>query len=58
VTDAVPTTEQIALIGAGPSGLAGARNLQKEGVPFQGFEAHSDVGGLWDIDNPRSTVYH
>ncbi len=54
----VPTHEQIALIGAGPSGLAGARNLQKLGVPFQGFEAHSDVGGLWDIDNPRSTVYH
>ena len=47
----------IALIGAGPSGLAAARNLQKLGVPFQGFEAHTDVGGLWNIDNPRSTVY-
>jgi len=58
VTATVPTHEQIALIGAGPSGLAGARNLQKHGIPFQGFEAHSDVGGLWDIDNPRSTVYH
>jgi len=58
MSDAVPTTEQIALIGAGPSGLAGARNLQKEGVPFQGFEAHGDVGGLWDIANPRSTIYH
>ncbi|MEZ4766346.1 MAG: hypothetical protein R3C26_25105 [Calditrichia bacterium] len=22
-----------------------------------GFEAHNDVGGLWDINNPRSTVY-
>ncbi|MBF6631932.1 MAG: NAD(P)-binding domain-containing protein [Comamonas sp.] len=47
----------IALIGAGPSGLAGARNLQKQGIPFQGFEAYTDVGGLWNIDNPRSTVY-
>jgi len=47
----------IALIGAGPSGLAGARNLQKLGIPFQGFEAYTDVGGLWNIDNPRSTVY-
>jgi cation diffusion facilitator CzcD-associated flavoprotein CzcO len=28
------------------------------GLPFQGFEAHTDVGGLWNIDNPRSTVYH
>ncbi|TFZ08032.1 flavin-containing monooxygenase [Ramlibacter humi] len=52
------TPRTIALIGAGPSGLAAARNLQKAGLPFQGFEAHSDVGGLWDIANPRSTVYH
>lgn len=51
------TRQQIALIGAGPSGLAGARNLQKLSLPFQGFETHSDVGGLWNIDNPRSTVY-
>lgn len=52
------TPRTIALIGAGPSGLAAARNLQKLGLPFQGFEAHTDVGGLWDIANPRSTVYH
>ncbi|WP_336604047.1 flavin-containing monooxygenase [Agromyces seonyuensis] len=47
----------IALIGAGPSGLAGARALDAAGLDFVGFEASSDVGGLWDIDNPRSTVY-
>lgn len=51
------TEEMVALIGAGPSGLAGARNLQKQGIPFQGFEAYTDVGGLWNIENPRSTVY-
>lgn len=51
------TQDQIALIGAGPSGLAGARNLHKQGLAFQGFEAHADVGGLWNIENPRSTVY-
>jgi thioredoxin reductase len=51
------TRDSIALIGAGPSGLAAARNLQKQGLAFQGFEAHTDVGGLWNIDNPRSTVY-
>jgi len=51
------TRQQIALIGAGPSGLAAARNLQKAGLAFQGFEAYSDVGGLWNIANPRSTVY-
>ena len=51
------THDSYALIGAGPAGLAGARNLDRAGVGFVGFEAHSGVGGLWDIDNPRSTVY-
>jgi cation diffusion facilitator CzcD-associated flavoprotein CzcO len=47
----------IALIGAGPSGLAGARALTRAGIPFDGFEAGPDVGGLWNIENPRSTMY-
>eukprot|EP01133_Synstelium_polycarpum_P027340 gene27340-32963_t len=51
------TEEKYALIGAGPSGLAGARNLDRAGIAFDGFESHDDVGGLWDIDNPHSTVY-
>ncbi len=46
-----------ALIGAGPAGLAAARNLARRGIPFVGFETHTDVGGLWDIDNPVSTMY-
>lgn len=46
-----------AVIGAGPMGLACARNLDKYGIPFTGFELHDDVGGLWDIDNPHSTMY-
>lgn len=46
-----------AVIGAGPMGLAAARTLQKHGLDFVGFEQHSDVGGLWDIANPHSTVY-
>lgn len=50
-------SEKFALIGAGPAGLAGARNLQRMNIPFDGFEAYSDVGGLWDIANPRSTMY-
>jgi len=49
--------EKYALIGAGPSGLAGARNLDRAGIAFDGFESHDNVGGLWDIDNPHSTVY-
>lgn len=46
-----------AVIGAGPMGLATARNLQKLDIPFVGLELHNYVGGLWDIDNPHSTMY-
>lgn len=51
------TESQYALIGAGPMGLCSARRLQQYGVAFTGFELHDDVGGLWDIDNPHSTLY-
>ncbi|MDU9003935.1 flavin-containing monooxygenase [Sedimentitalea todarodis] len=51
------TREQFALIGAGPMGLAAAKTLQEQGIAFQGFEMHTGVGGLWDIDNPKSTMY-
>lgn len=46
-----------ALIGAGPMGLACAKVLLEQGVAFEGFELHSDVGGLWDIEGPHSTMY-
>ena len=46
-----------AVIGAGPSGLAAARNLQRAGIAWVGYELAAGVGGLWDIDGPRSTVY-
>ncbi len=51
------TRTQFALIGAGPMGLAMAKVLKQLDIPFQGFELHSDVGGVWDIDGPRSTMY-
>jgi hypothetical protein len=51
------TEKTYAIVGAGPTGLAAARALQKAGVAFDGYEASSGVGGLWDIDNPRSTMY-
>jgi cation diffusion facilitator CzcD-associated flavoprotein CzcO len=46
-----------AVIGAGPSGLSAARALQRAGLEFDGYEASRGVGGLWDIENPRSTMY-
>ncbi|MDR6866271.1 hypothetical protein J2Y69_000863 [Microbacterium resistens] len=51
------TMKSYAVIGAGPSGLAVARALQRQGISVDGYESSHDVGGLWDITNPRSTMY-
>lgn len=53
----LPPNLPYVVIGAGPMGLCTARQLKKHGIPFIGLEQHSDVGGLWDISNPHSTVY-
>jgi hypothetical protein len=47
----------VAVIGAGPSGLAAMRNLKAAGVDFVGYESHADIGGIWDRSNPKSSVY-
>lgn len=51
------TEDKYILIGAGPSGLAMAKNLKDQGIAFDGFEADAEVGGLWNIKNENSTVY-
>lgn len=48
---------KVCIIGGGPSGLASAKNLLDLGIPCDVFESHSDIGGIWDIANPKSTVY-
>lgn len=53
----VTYTRRYCLVGAGPAGLVMARALIAEGVPFDWFERHSDVGGIWDIDNPGTPMY-
>ncbi|WP_200809099.1 NAD(P)/FAD-dependent oxidoreductase [Demequina sp. NBRC 110051] len=45
------------IIGAGPAGLAAARALTEQGLPYDHVERHSDVGGLWDIDSPGTPMY-
>lgn len=51
------TEEKYCIIGAGPAGLSGAKNLKELGIPFDGYDAGKDVGGLWNIENPLSTMY-
>ncbi len=50
-------TRRYCIVGAGPAGLILARALKKEGVPFDVFEKHSDVGGIWDPANTGSPMY-
>lgn len=49
--------ERVAIIGAGPAGLATARALSNLGVAFDIYEKHSDVGGIWDSENAGSPMY-
>ena len=51
--------DDIAVLGAGWSGLAAARALDRRGLRVQGYEQGSGVGGLWRLgnDNGRSVAY-
>ena len=59
------TPEQLApgqracVIGAGSSGLTAVKALLEAGVPVDGYEAGSDIGGNWRYgnDNGRSSAY-
>lgn len=48
---------KVAIIGAGPSGLALARELKRLEIEFTIFEKNSQVGGLWDMRNPGTPLY-
>jgi cation diffusion facilitator CzcD-associated flavoprotein CzcO len=45
------------IVGAGPNGLLTARAFKLAGVPYDQFERHSSLGGVWDIENPGSSMY-
>ena len=45
------------IIGAGPAGLSAARALRRWGLPYDQYERHTDVGGIWDLDNPGTPMY-
>ena len=57
-TNAMGNTEnKYCIIGGGPSGLCTAKNLKDKNVSFDGYEAASEIGGLWNINNENSSVY-
>jgi hypothetical protein len=47
----VPRVAEIAVIGAGSSGLAVLNALRRRGLSVDGFEKGSDVGGTWRYQN-------
>ena len=44
-SDAVP----VAIIGAGPSGLAACKTLTDYGIPVECLDARERIGGLWNV---------
>lgn len=50
-------SDRYCIVGAGPNGLITARAFRKAGIPYDHFELHDDVGGLWNIENRQSPVY-
>lgn len=49
--------DRVCVVGAGPAGLAIARAFKRLGIAFDVFERHTEVGGIWDVDNPGSPMY-
>ncbi len=49
--------KHVAIIGAGPGGLAAARWLKSKGFAPELFESHSALGGQWNNSNPNSGVW-
>ncbi|MET1029012.1 MAG: NAD(P)-binding domain-containing protein [Dongiaceae bacterium] len=50
-------TGRVCIVGGGPAGLSLARSLKALAIPFDAYERHSDLGGLWDSENPGTPVY-
>ncbi|HTN73994.1 MAG TPA: NAD(P)-binding domain-containing protein [Pirellulaceae bacterium] len=45
------------IIGAGPSGLTAAKNFAARGIAFDCLERASDLGGVWNFNQPSGGVY-
>ncbi|MFC4942943.1 flavin-containing monooxygenase [Pseudonocardia sp. GCM10023141] len=52
-----PSDSRVCVVGAGPSGLVMARAALQAGAEVVVYERHTDVGGIWDPENPGSPIY-
>ncbi|TGK19637.1 flavin-containing monooxygenase [Leptospira stimsonii] len=50
-------SKYVCIVGAGPAGLSLSRSLKHKGILHHVLERHSDVGGIWDIENLGSPMY-
>ena len=53
----ISSTDKYLIVGAGPSGLGTARSFLEAGIPFEGVEKHTGVGGIWDMENAGTSMY-
>ncbi|WP_425614393.1 flavin-containing monooxygenase [Anatilimnocola sp. NA78] len=51
-------SDTFAIIGAGPAGLATAKNFRQLGLQVELLEREDDVGGNWYFGRPSSSVCH
>lgn len=50
-------TREVAIIGAGPGGIAAARWLLSRDFDVRIYESHTELGGQWSCNNPASGVW-
>ncbi|WP_422005081.1 flavin-containing monooxygenase [Pyruvatibacter mobilis] len=49
--------QRYCIVGGGPCGLLAARAFKLANIPYDQFERHNDIGGVWDMENPGTPMY-
>jgi hypothetical protein len=53
----VPSDSRVAIVGAGPAGLAALRALTRAGIDAVAFERGNRVGGVWTLEDRPTASY-